>query len=70
MLELLRVGNRRERLEREVQTLLRTECVLEHVRRIRKGLVDIAAPQLGAEREIGVFLSLEVLEVGEGARRL
>src|SRR5207344_1515193 len=39
--------------------------MLEHVRRRREGLVDIAAPQPEIERDIGTFAALEVLEVGE-----
>ena len=53
-----------------MQAFLRAKCVLEHVRGIREGLVHIAATQLGIEREIGVFLSLEVLEVGKTSCRL
>src|SRR6478735_9150294 len=39
--------------------------MLEQVRRRRKGLLDIAAPQPEIERDIGAFAALEVLEVGE-----
>ncbi len=52
----------------EMQAFLGAECVLEHVRRFGEGLVDVAAPQLGIEREIGVALPLEMLEVGEACR--
>ncbi len=58
------------RLERNVQALLRAEFVLEHVRRVRKGLVDVAEPQLSVQREVGVLQPLEMLEVGKRAGRL
>ncbi len=61
------VGDRAERLERHVQAFLRAEFVLEHVRRFGKRLVDVAAAQFGIEREVGVFLALEMFEVGEAA---
>ena len=59
-----------ERLAAADEALLGAEFVLEHVRGRGEGLVDVAAPQLGIEREIGVLLALEMLEVGEGAGRL
>ena len=46
------------------------EGVLEHVRRRREGLVDIAAPEPEIERDIGAAAALEVLEIREGAGRL
>ena len=58
------------RLEREMQHLLGAEGVLEHVRGCGEGLVDVAAPQLEIERDIGALAALEMLEVGEGAGRL
>ena len=61
------VGDRAERLERHVQAFLGAEFVLEHVRGLGKRLVDVAAAQFGIEREVGVFLALEMLEVGEAA---
>ena len=64
---LLVVGDRAERLERHVQAFLRAEFVLEHMRRFGKGLVDVAAPRFGLEREIGVLDALEMLQVGEAA---
>ena len=67
---LLVVGDRAERLERHVQAFLRAEFVLEHMRRFGKGLVDVAAPRLGLERQIGVLDALEVLQIGEAAGRL
>ena len=67
MLEVLGVGDRAERLEGHVQAFLRAEFVLEDMRRRRERLVDVAAAQFGIEREIGVALALEMLEVGEGA---
>ena len=66
---VLVVGDRGERLERHVQAFLRAEFVLEHLRRRGESLVDVAAPRFGIECEIGVLLALEMLEVGEGARR-
>jgi hypothetical protein len=61
------VGDRAERLERHVQAFLGAEFVLEDMRGFGEGLVDVAAAQFGVEREVGVFLALEVLEVGEAA---
>ena len=61
---------RGERLERQVQHLLRPELVLELVLGGGEGLVEVAAAQLVVEREVGVLGVLEVLEVGEGAGRL
>ena len=49
---------------------MRAEFVFEHMRGFGKCLVDVAAAQLGGEREVGVLLALEVLEVGEAAGRL
>ena len=48
------IRNRDERLERQVQHLLGAEHVLEHMIGFGEGLVDIAAPQLVIERDIGV----------------
>ena len=50
-----------------MQHLLRAEGVLEHLRGLGEGLVDVAAPQPEVERDIGALAALEVLEVGEGA---
>ena len=53
-----------------MQHLLGAEGVLEHVRGLGEGLVDVAAPELEIERDIGALAALEMLEVGEGAGRL
>ena len=62
---LLGVGDRRERLERKVQALLGAEGMIENVIRFGEGLVDIAEPQFGIQRQIGVFLPFQMLEVRE-----
>ena len=64
---LARVGDRGERLERDVQHLLGAERVLEHVRALGEGLVDVAAAQPEIERDVGAAPALEVLEIGERA---
>ncbi len=64
---LLKVADRGKRLEREVEALLGAERVLENMRGLGEGLVDIAAPQAEVERDIGALAALEMLEVGEGA---
>ena len=56
------------RFEWQVQYFLGAERMLEHIRRRRESLVDIAAPQLEIERDVGPFAALEVLEVGESTR--
>ena len=65
-----RVGDRDMRLERRVHLLRRAEDVLEDVVGLGEGLVDVAAPQMVVERDIGIALAGEVLEVGEHAGRL
>ena len=50
----LPIGNGGERLEREVEHLLRAEGVLENVRGSGECLLHVAAPQLEIERDIGV----------------
>ena len=55
------------RFEWQVQHFLGAERVLEHMRRRREGLVDVAAPQPEIERDIGALAALEMLEVGESA---
>jgi len=50
-----------------MEALLGAEGMLKDVGRLRKGLVHIAAPQLGIEREVGRLAPLEMLEVGEAA---
>ncbi len=67
---LVPICDRHKRLEREVKHLLRVKGVLEHVRGLGEGLVDIAPPQLEIERDVGALATLEVLEIGEGAGRL
>ena len=64
---VLVVGDAGERLERQVQHLLRLELVLELVRGGGIGLVEVAAAQPVVEREVGVLGVLQMLEVGEGA---
>ena len=49
-----RLGDRHERLERQVQHLLGAEGVLEHVIGLREAGLDVAAPQMEIERHIGV----------------
>ena len=50
-----------------MQAFLGAEFVLEDVGGFGKRLVDVAAAQFGIEREVGVFLALEMFEVGEAA---
>ena len=50
-----------------MEDLLRAEGMLEDLGRTGKGLVDVAAPELEIERDIGALAALEVLEVGERA---
>jgi hypothetical protein len=47
--------------------LLRAEAVLEHLVRGLERRRGVAAPQVEVEREVGVLLALEVLQVGERA---
>ena len=44
-----------------MQHLLRAEGVLEDLGGVGEGLVDIAAPELEIERDIGALAALEVL---------
>ena len=53
-----------------MQALLRLERVLEHVVGAREGGVDVAAPQMIIERDVGAGLALEMLQIGERAGRL
>ncbi len=62
-----RIGERHERLERQVQALLRPERVLDHVLGAREGAVHIAAPQVIIERDIGAGAAFEMLEIRESA---
>ena len=55
------------RLERQVQHLLGTEGVLEHLRCGRKSLVDVPASQAEIERDVGALAALEMIEIGESA---
>ena len=63
-------ADRHERLERHVQHLLGAERVLEHVVGLREGRRHVAAPQVEVERDVGVGLALQMLEVRERAGRL
>ncbi len=67
---VLVVADAGERLERQVQHLLRLELVLELVLGGGIGRIEVAATQPVVQRRIGVLGVLEVLEVGEGAGRL
>ena len=53
-----RLGDRRERLERQVQHLLGAERVLENVVGLGEAPSDVAAPQLVVERDVGVLACL------------
>ena len=64
------LGHRDERLEGQMQALLRLERVLEHVIGLGHGGLGIAAPQMIIERDIGAAAALEMFQVGEGAGRL
>ena len=52
-----------------MQDLLRVEGVLKNVRGLGEGFVDVTAPQLEIERDVGALATLEMLEVGKGAGR-
>ena len=58
------------RLQWRVHLLRRAEDVLENVVGLGKGLVDVAAPQMVVERDIGVALAGKMLQIGEHAGRL
>ena len=64
------LGDRDVGLERDVQHLLRLEGVLENAVGGLEGLVGIAVLEMEIERDVGVTHTVQVLEVGEGARRL
>ena len=62
-----RLGERHERLERQVHGRLRAERVLEHVVGLRKRRLGVAATQMEIERNVGAFAPGEVLQVGKRA---
>ncbi len=53
-----------------MQHLLAAEGVLEHVIGLGEGFLRIAAAQMEVERDVGVLLALEMLQVRKGAGRL
>jgi hypothetical protein len=61
------LGHRDERLERQMQALLGLEGMLDDARRARHGRVNVAAPQVIVERDIGVGAALEVFQIGKRA---
>ena len=61
------VGDRRERLERQVQHLLGLEFVLELVFCRGVGLLEVAATKPVVEGDIGSLDSLQMLEIRERA---
>ncbi len=62
-----RLGDRDERLERQMQDLLGLEGVLEHVVGRRHGGLGVAAAQMIVERDVGIPAAGQMLEVREGA---
>ena len=64
------LGDRDERLQRQMQHLLGAEGVLEDVIGFRKSARGVAASQMEVESDIGIGLPLQMLEIGKGTRRL
>jgi hypothetical protein len=65
-----RIRRRHERLQRQMQHLLRSERVLEDVGRRRKARGRIAVPQMEIECDVGIAFAVEMFQIRECARRL
>ena len=60
------IGDGDHRLEGRMHRLLRAEGMLEDVRRVGEGPVRVAEPQMEVERDVGVPLARQMLQIGEG----
>jgi len=50
-----------------MQALLRLERVLDHARGARQRGLDVTAPQVIVERDVGIGTALEMFQIGERA---